>query len=79
MTDTQEPWAKPKGAMFPWLRSSGSLGLRSKTDLTSLTWTEGDRETRSPVRLTDDRWFPRWLGGPISPIKPRPETRRLEP
>jgi hypothetical protein len=74
MTDTHEPWAKPKGAMFPWSHSFGSLGLRSKTNLTSLTQNEGDRETRSSVRLTSNRWFPRWLGGPILPSKPRPET-----
>jgi hypothetical protein len=77
MIDTQEPWAKPKGPMFPWSRSFGSLGLRSKTDLTSLTWTEGDRETQSPMRLTGDRWSPWWLGGPISPSKPRLETLKV--
>jgi hypothetical protein len=70
MIDTQETWAKPKGAMFPWSHSFGSPGLWSKTNLTSLAWTEGEQETRSLVRLNDDRW----LGGPIFPSKPRLET-----
>jgi hypothetical protein len=77
MTNTQEPWAKPKEAMSPWLRSSGSLGLRSMTDIISLILTEGNRETRFPVRLSGDRRFPRWLGEPISPTKPGSKTLKV--
>jgi hypothetical protein len=49
------------------------------TDLTSLILAEGNRETRFPVRLTDVRRFPRWLGEPIYQLNWDPKPRRSEP
>jgi hypothetical protein len=74
MTNTHEPWAKPKEDMLPWLHISRSSGLWSMTDLTSLTQAQGNQETPFPVRFTGNRQFPKWLCEPISPTKSRSET-----
>jgi hypothetical protein len=58
MINTEEPYAKPKGAKSFWLKSSGSPGLRSIVDPNSHKPVEGNQELWLPIRLTDIGRFP---------------------
>jgi hypothetical protein len=53
MTNTREPYDKPKGAKSFWLQTSGSLGLLSIIIPNSHKSSEGNWELRSPAKLTE--------------------------